>query len=153
MNLSELLNAGRVRHNIVSSSKKAVLETLSELLASELPSITTQDVFNCLCNRERLGSTGLGQGVAIPHGRIAKLDVPVASFLSLGTGVAFDAPDNQPVDLVFGLLVPEEATEEHLQILAAIAGLFSKEGFAGSLRKCRSSEQLLELIINNSTND
>lgn len=146
MKLSELLCAERVRHNVEASSKKTVLEILSELLSADFPSVTTREIFNCLVNREKLGSTGLGQGVAIPHGRINKIEKPVCVFLRLKTAVDFDAPDNEPVDLVFGLIVPEESTEEHLQILSGIAEQFSQPGFAESLRDAHSSEQLLELL-------
>jgi len=146
MKLSELLCAERVRHNVEASSKKAVLEILSELLSVDFPSVTTREIFNCLVNREKLGSTGLGQGVAIPHGRINKIEKPMCVFLHLKTAVDFDAPDNKPVDLVFGLIVPEESTDEHLQILSGIAEQFSQPGFAESLRNTHSSGQLLELI-------
>ena len=146
MNLSELLTAGRVRHNVEATSKKGVLENLAEVLAGEFPSITTRDVFNCLVNREKLGSTGLGHGVAIPHGRIGKIEKPVCVLLHLKKAVDFESPDNKPVDLVFGLIVPEEATDEHLQILSGIAELFSQPDFADALRKSRSPEQLHELV-------
>lgn len=146
MNLSLLISAGGVRNNVVASSKKAALEHLAEILSSEVTSLTTQDVLNCLINREKLGSTGLGHGVAIPHGRIGVIDQPAAAFLKLQEAVDFDAVDNQPVDLVFGLLVPEDSTEEHLQILSSIAEKFSQPGFADSLRKSASTDQLLQLL-------
>lgn len=153
MSLIELLDADRVRHNLQASSKKAVLESLAELLASHCPSVTAQEVFNCLVNREKLGSTALGRGVAIPHGRLGKMDKPVVGVLHLEDAVDFDAPDQQPVKLVFGLLVPEESTDEHLQILAGIAELLSHVDFAESLLNSSSSGELLDLLIRGPDDD
>ncbi|MCG8324584.1 MAG: PTS sugar transporter subunit IIA [Thiotrichales bacterium] len=146
MKFSDLLSSGRVRHRIDASSKKAVLEMLAEILATDIPTITSRDIFDCLVSREKLGSTGLGQGVAIPHGRIASIESPICAFMLLNKAVDFDAPDNEYVDLVFSLIVPEESTEEHLQILAGIAEQFSREGFPDALRRTSSAEELLGLI-------
>lgn len=153
MNLSELLNPERVRHNIEAGSKKAALENLSGLLAHNCPSVTAQEIFNTLINREKLGSTGLGKGAAIPHGRLGNLEKPVAAVLHLKEAVDFDAPDRQPVNLIFGLLVPEESTDEHLQILAGIAELLSQEGFVEALAGSASAADLLQLLARGPNND
>jgi PTS system nitrogen regulatory IIA component len=105
------------------------------------------DIFNRLIERERLGSTGLGHGVALPHARIGDRDVTVGAFIKLDQGVDFDSPDNEPADLLFALLVPEAHTDEHLQILASLAGMFSDNEFCASLRECKTSEQLYEKIV------
>jgi len=146
MQISALLSPSRVACHQDSSSKKRSLELLSQLLSSSLPAYSEGELFDSLISRERLGSTGLGHGVALPHGRISGLEAPIAAFMSLPTGVDYDAIDSQPVDLLFALLVPAESTDEHLQILARLAAMFSDADLCGELRACASSEQCLELI-------
>lgn len=107
-----------------STSKKRVFERVG-ILFENTRQISRSQVFDSLFAREKLGSTGLGHGVAIPHGRIKGLREAVAAFVRLGTPVPFDAPDGKPVNLLFVLLVPEQATEQHLQILSELAQMFS----------------------------
>ena len=130
------------RENV--GSKKRLLEYSSELLASSSPGLSQNEIFNALINREKLGSTGLGKGVAIPHGRIASLERPVCAFVKLASPVDFDATDGQPVDLIFTLLVPEDSTEEHLQVLSTIAEIFSNASISMALRQCETDSCLLE---------
>lgn len=146
MQLAEFLapNAVSARDDI--TSKKRVLEEISRLLAASAEFVAEKDVFASLVNREKLGSTGLGEGVAIPHGRVKGLDGAVAAFIRLDHGVDYDAADEQPVDLVFGLLVPQEATGEHLQILAQIAEMFQDEKQLAALREAADGEALHALI-------
>lgn len=146
MLISELLQPARVACHQESSSKKRSLEIMSHLLASALPAFSEGELFDSLIGRERLGSTGLGHGVALPHGRLNGLDAPIGAFVSLQTGIDYDAIDNAPVDLMFALLVPEESTDEHLQILARLAAMFSDSEFCRALRECSSSEQCLDQI-------
>jgi mannitol/fructose-specific phosphotransferase system IIA component (Ntr-type) len=101
------------------------------------------DIFDSLLNRERLGSTGLGTGVAIPHGRMTGIDAPVGAIITLKNGVDYDAVDHQPVDLLFALVVPEASTDEHLQILATLARMFSDRKLCENLRASQDAEQLL----------
>ncbi len=125
MNLiASLLSPSNVVLDLEVSSKKRMFEQAG-LLFENNQGIGRSVVFDSLFARERLGSTGLGQGVAIPHGRIKGLKDPVGAFLRLKTPVPFDAPDGRPVTLVFVLLVPEQATEQHLQILSELAQMFS----------------------------
>jgi PTS system nitrogen regulatory IIA component len=125
MNLiSKLLPPANVVLDLEVSSKKRMFEQVG-LLFENNQGIARSLVFDSLFARERLGSTGLGQGVAIPHGRIKGLKDPVGAFLRLKTAVAFDAPDGRAVNLIFVLLVPEQATEQHLQILSELAQMFS----------------------------
>ncbi len=147
MRISELLNPDRVACRQESASKKRSLEILSKLLADALPEFTETEIFNSLIGRERLGSTGLGKGVALPHGRLQGLKQPIAAVVTLTEGVDFDAIDGIPVDLMFALLVPEESTDEHLQILARLAQMFISTEFCKNLRNCNSSEQCYRLII------
>ena len=147
MRLISILDSARIRCNAPAASKKRVLEVLSELLieATDNP-VTPYAVFDCLVNRERLGSTALGFGVALPHGRMAKISEPVGAFLSVEQGVDFDSPDGGRVDLVFGLLVPEDSTEEHLQILSELASLFDQDDLRASLRASDSPAAVFELL-------
>jgi len=129
------------------SSKKRALEQLSELLVSATPSLTQTEVFEGLVARERLGSTGLGHGAAIPHGRLKAVTRPVCAFMQLQAGVDFDAVDNQPVDLICALLVPEESTSEHLELLAMLAEIFGDETFCKQLRAADSDAALYRLLV------
>lgn len=146
MNISELVHLDCVQCCPEIGSKKRLLEDISELLARNAPQLSQNEIFESLINREKLGSTGLGKGVAIPHGRMASLEHPTCAFIKLDTPVEFDAMDEQPVDLVFALLVPEESTEEHLQILSTIAELFSNEHFCTSMRQCTSNDCVYQLL-------
>lgn len=142
MNLSQLIAPDRVICLPNISSKKRLLEKLSQLLAQGALGLNHGDIFNRLIERERLGSTGLGHGVALPHGRIADLDQSVGAFIKLDQAIDFDSTDGQPTDLLFALLVPEFHTEEHLQILASLAGMFSNMEFCKQLRHCTNDEEL-----------
>ena len=143
MKITSLLSNDRVVCSDDIASKKRLLELLSELLGKSSPQLSQQAIFDALVNREKLGSTGLGKGVAIPHGRMASLEEPVCAFIEVKTPVDFDAADGQPVDLVFCLLVPEDSTEEHLQVLSTIAEIFSNPSMCSSLRECDSGECIL----------
>ncbi|MDQ1363874.1 MAG: nitrogen system component [Pseudomonadota bacterium] len=142
MNLNHLIAPDRVicLHDI--SSKKRLLEKLSQLLAQGALGLNHGEIFNRLVERERLGSTGLGHGVALPHGRIPHLDQSIGAFIRLEQPVDFDSIDGQPTDLLFGLLVPDQHTDEHLQILASLAGMFSNPVFCSKLRQCRTNDDL-----------
>lgn len=146
MNLSSLLAPERVACCPEIGSKKRVMEFLSERLASGLDDDAGSEIFDSLLARERLGSTGLGHGVAIPHGRMADLDGPVAAFARLERGIDYDAPDRQPVDLIFALIVPREATEEHLRILSTLARLFSDHDMVARLRAAEGSDALFAVL-------
>jgi len=146
---SGILESTRVSIADPASSKKRVLEHAARLLAvegDEGPS--AEQVFERLLERERLGSTGLTGGVALPHARIPQLKDTRGAFLRLAEGVEFDALDGEPVDLVFALLVPEEANEEHLQLLAHLAGRFKDAALRLRLREAEADEALRLLIDN-----
>jgi len=122
--LSRILPAGNVVLDLVATSKKRVFEQAG-LLFENQHGLARSTVFDSLFARERLGSTALGQGVAVPHGRVKHLSAPLAAFMRLRDPIAFDAPDNQPVSMLLVLLVPETATQQHLDILAELAQLMS----------------------------
>ena len=121
---------------VQASSKKRVLETIAEQIHHLDETLNDADIFNNLVSRERLGSTGIGQGIAIPHCRVEGLDRVIGVLMTLEEPVDFDAIDNQPVDLVFALIVPKEATSEHLELLSQLAEKFNDAGFCQKLRQC-----------------
>ena len=146
MRISDILTSERIICNVNLSSKKAALETLSGLIASASIQVNEQEVFNSLLSRERLGGTGLGNGIALPHGRLKDGLSTIAAFIKLKQGVDYDALDHQPVDLIFALLVPEHSTEEHLQVLARLAEMFDKPEFLAQLRREESKEAIYGLL-------
>lgn len=146
MKLAEVLDASRIQLDQSLTSKKRVLEEISGLLGGTSTDPGTDQVFNALLAREKLGSTGLGHGVAIPHGRIAESDRTVAAFIRLRHGIDYDAHDGQAVDLVFGLIVPQSATEEHLKLLAAVAEKFSDDAFCTRIRSAATVEEAAGLL-------
>jgi PTS system nitrogen regulatory IIA component len=147
MKLAEILSAGRVASGVSVTSKKRALEEIAKLLAQGAPSVSHVDILNSLANREKLGSTGMGRGVAIPHGRIAGISGSIGAFLRLKHAVDYETHDGRPVDLVFGLLVPQHATGEHLQHLAAIAEKFSDDAFCAEVREAADEAALHALLI------
>ncbi len=144
---ANFIDQERIGCQVEANSKKRVLEHLGNLLAQTLPGLTQDLIFDRLLERERLGSTGLGQGIALPHARMKEVQQAYGAFVQLKNGVEFDAFDNQPVDLAFALLVPESATEEHLQLLAALASMFSNPKVCADLRESASPNEVLHKIL------
>ena len=142
MPLDKMLSANRVLCGTECTSKKRALETLADLITSSVPSLNADDLFQQLITRERLGSTGIGEGIAIPHCRFPTGGVSVCAVMTLCNPIDFDAVDNQPVDLIFAMLVPEDADNDHLQNLAALAEALQGEGYAETLRAADSSNAL-----------
>jgi len=145
MNLATLLPLERVCCNADINSKKRALHELSELLAMTHPKLRVEEVFDSLLSRERLGTTGLGKGVAIPHGRL-DIDTASAALITLKKGIDYDAPDTQSVDVFFALVVPEQSTDEHLNTLAHLAEMMADEHFMTLLRKQKSCQSLHGLV-------
>jgi len=148
MNIIDILSIDCIKSSVNVSSKKKVLEKLGALITTQNPDISEDEIFESLVSRERLGSTGIGHGVAIPHGRVRTGGKCIGCFMQLENAVDFDAIDGEAVDLVFGLLVPEDSTDEHLQILSTLATLFSNETICDKLREATSAEAIRELITN-----
>lgn len=146
MDIADILAVERVASASDVASKKRVLQKLSELLALSGTDLAEGEVFDALIARERLGSTGLGRGVALPHGRAARGERTTAAFLRLDQGVDYDAPDGEPVDLLFGLLVPQACTDEHLQLLASLAEMFSDAAFRERLRSRDDRDGVYRLL-------
>ncbi|MBX2825354.1 MAG: PTS sugar transporter subunit IIA [Gammaproteobacteria bacterium] len=149
--LSDLLSPQSLHCRCEIKSKKKALQTVAELLGTQLQDdeLSEMDFLDALIAREKLGSTGLGHGVSIPHGRIKGLEQPFASLITLAEGIDYDAPDNEKVDIVMGLVVPEHCNDEHLQILASLASVFSADEFRDDLRKCTSPEDMLKVVQKN----
>lgn len=148
MNLADILTAERTRILDNVNSKKRALEYLSEILSEATPYLTATEIFTALIARERLGSTGLGDGVAIPHGRLKGLDECVGAVIRLpGDGVPFEAPDGKPVNILFGLLVPQESTELHLNVLRTLAEMFTDETHLTRLREASSDSELYRIML------
>jgi PTS system nitrogen regulatory IIA component len=143
--LANLLSAEQVLLDLDASSKKRVFEQAGMLFEARL-GLARSTIFDSLFAREKLGSTGLGQGVAIPHGRIKGLKQAAGAFLRLANPVPFDSPDGRPVDLLFVLLVPEQATEQHLQILSELAQRFSERTFREKLQAAADPAAIVALF-------
>ncbi len=146
MRIIDLLAPERVACKAELSSKKRALEHISTLVSEGNPALEQADVFASLLAREKLGSTGLGEGVALPHGRVASVKQALGGFVTLAQGIDFDALDGAPVDLMFALIVPEDSTSEHLAILAQLAEMFRDHAFCSKLRATDSAEELLRLL-------
>lgn len=143
--LSNLLSASQVLLELDASSKKRVFEQAGMLFEKHL-GLARTIVFDSLFAREKLGSTGLGQGIAIPHGRIKGLKQAAGAFLRLVNPVPFDSPDGRPVNLLFVLLVPEQATEQHLQILSELAQRFAERSFREALQAAAAASEIVALF-------
>ena len=143
--LTNILSASQVLLDLDAGSKKRVFEQAGMLFENHL-GLARAIVFDSLFAREKLGSTGLGQGIAIPHGRIKGLKQAAGAFLRLSNPVPFDSPDGRPVNLLFVLLVPEQATEEHLQILSELAQRFAERPFREALLAAQDSKAIVTLF-------
>lgn len=146
MNLiSKLLLPGNILLDSESTSKKRVFERVG-LLFENSHQISRSQVFDSLFAREKLGSTGLGQGVAIPHGRVKNLREGIAAFVKTQNAIPFDSPDGLPVNMIFVLLVPERATDLHLQLLAELAQMFSNKSFREQLQNSNDPAVIYQLF-------
>ncbi|MEM6665160.1 MAG: PTS IIA-like nitrogen regulatory protein PtsN [Pseudomonadota bacterium] len=145
MELQDFIKENAVIAGLKVSSKKQLLRELSEEVAKHL-SVDEREVFDTLLQREKLGSTGVGNGVAIPHGKLKALDHVFGLLVTLDQPIDFDAPDNGPVDLIFVLLAPESAGADHLKALARIARLVRTGDAAAKLRASRTAAALYAIL-------
>ena len=146
MNLiAPLITADTTLLDMSFSSKKKLFEHAAELFA-QTHGLKSTDIFTSLFERERLGSTALGYGIAIPHGRIKGLKDASGALYRLKTPLEFDAPDNQPVSLCFVLLVPKDANERHLQILGELAQFFGDEAMRAKMLGAATPSELIALV-------
>lgn len=149
MHLSNVLSLDCTKSAVHCSSKKRALEIISEIAAEHLDQ-NPQPLFECILNREKMGSTGIGNGIAIPHGRIQNSDKAIAILIQCQDPIQFDAIDNQPVDLLFALLVPDAQCKEHLKTLSSMAEKLSNKQVCKQLRTARSDEELYQIMTNES---
>ena len=146
MTISALLTKDNIFIDTNITSKKRLLEFIANQSSSTIEEDEKNKLYCNLLDRERLGSTGLGRGFAVPHARMENLDEAFGVFIKLNQAINFDAPDNIPVDLVFAIVIPEQATDQHLQILSALAKIFSQPDVCESIRQAESSEEIISLI-------
>jgi len=147
MKIADILSPDAVLYNLKAKSKKQLLTELAEVAAKKT-GLDAAVVLDALVERERLGTTGIGMGVALPHTRLAKLKKIFCGFAT-SEPIDFDSVDNKPVDLVFILLVPEEAGADHLKALARLSRLLRNEQTVEALRKAESAKDLYRLILEN----
>ena len=147
MTLDEFIKPDSVLCNARARSKKHCLEILSELLVRRVPHIANEEIFERLIERERLGCTSLGQGVAFPHCRVEGLDSIIAALIKLSEPIDFDAADGEPVDIVFGLILPTAIDASHQAQIGGIADLLGDHALRGKLRAANTSNELHDVLI------
>lgn len=145
--LKSILTPERTLHGAPGNSKKRVLENIANFICNDIPFLNANEIFDKLLSRERLGSTALGNGIAIPHCRVHNCKSIVGTLIRLGHPVDFDANDSKDIDLLFVLLVPEQAQDEHLQVLATLAEKFSNPDFCQKLRSATDNDSLYDAVI------
>ncbi len=146
MQLSEVLSLDCTKSAVQCSSKKRALEIISEIAANHTGQNATE-LFECMLSREKMGSTGIGNGIAIPHARMASSDNAVAVLLQCEEPIEFDSIDNRPVDLLFALFVPEEQCKEHLKTLSSMAERLNDKQVLKQLRKAQSDQELYDIMV------
>jgi PTS system nitrogen regulatory IIA component len=150
MLLEEIIKPDSVLCNAQARSKKHCLEILSELLVRQVPHIASEDIFERLIERERLGCTSLDQGVAFPHCRVKGLDTNIAALMKLSEPVDFDSADGELVDIVFGMMVPADINASHQANICSIADLLGDRALRQKMRVASSSNDLYDSLIDSS---
>lgn len=146
MQLSEILTTSCTLCDVNVSSKKRILEKISHLASHTVNDIEEHELLESLLNREKMGSTGIGNGIAIPHGRLPNANKAIAVLVTTEKAIDFDAIDNREVDIFVALFVPENSCQEHLDTLQNIAKLFSNKSMLKQVRKCSDDQSLYNLI-------
>ncbi|MEH0666756.1 PTS IIA-like nitrogen regulatory protein PtsN [Vibrio scophthalmi] len=147
MQLREILTLDCTKSAVQCTSKKRALEMISEIVADKTGQSSTE-LFECMLSREKMGSTGIGNGIAIPHARMQSSDKAIAVLLQCESPVEFDSIDNRPVDLMFALLVPDEQCKEHLKTLSSMAERLNDKQVLKQLRKAQSDQELYDIMVN-----
>lgn len=150
MQLEQIIKPDSVLCNATARSKKHCLEILSELLVRSYPEIASDLIFRCLNDRERLGCTGLDRGAAFPHCRVADIEASNAALIKLSEPVDFDAADGEPVDLVFGMMVPTVLDDSHYADIKMVTRVMADEGLRSRLRGMNSSSDLYDALLDGS---
>lgn len=144
--IQSILTPELTQCSLPGSSKKKVLQEVARIVALHNPDLEENAIFDNLIAREKLGSTGVGQGIAIPHSRLKDCKKVIGCLFKLKEPIGFDAIDNEPVDILFVLIVPQEATSEHLELLSQIAEKFNDGALCAKLREATSDAELFEII-------
>jgi PTS system nitrogen regulatory IIA component len=148
MHLADIISPERVVSNVHAKSKKRAFETISDMIASNVDvSMGANDIFDSLIARERLGTTAIGHGIAIPHGRAKETSKTIGAFVQLSDGIDCDALDDKAVKLIFAVLVPENTNEEHLQLLARLAQMFKNSELREKLLAASDNKTLYDLLV------
>ncbi|WP_114787772.1 PTS IIA-like nitrogen regulatory protein PtsN [Vibrio tetraodonis] len=147
MRLSEILSLDCTKSAVQCTSKKRALEMISEIVAMRTGQNPTE-LFECMLSREKVGSTGIGNGIAIPHARMHSTDQAIAVLLQCESPIEFDSVDNRPVDLLFALLVPDAQCKEHLKTLSSMAERLNNKQVLKQLRKAKSDQELYDIMVN-----
>lgn len=146
MKLQDILTADCTFSHQAIKSKKRILEEICTIAATKISELSHQELLDGLMEREKMGSTGIGNGIAIPHGRLKDSTQVIAVLITTEEPINFDAIDNRPVDIYIGLFVPENCCEEHLSTLQSIAQIFSDKANSKKIRKCSSDDELYQLV-------
>ncbi|WP_278383891.1 PTS IIA-like nitrogen regulatory protein PtsN [Alteromonas mediterranea] len=146
MDIQAIVSLDRTECAVQCNSKKRILEIIADIAAKNNDNIDQATVLNSLMSRERMGSTGIGNGIALPHGRLPGLEKVIAIVVTSTPAINFDALDEKPVDIFFALLVPEEQTEGHLQTLATVAGKLSDKETIKAIRRATTSDDILSAL-------
>lgn len=148
ISMQRVLSKDQTYCNLEIDSKKRLLETIASLMQqASNGAMNSQTIYEALLERERLGSTAIGSGVALPHARLESLSKPVGLFIRLANGINFDAEDNQSVDLIFALIVPQEQNDDYLNIMSQLAKRFRNPELLKQLRRCEESDDLYHLLV------
>ncbi|MGB3724152.1 MAG: PTS IIA-like nitrogen regulatory protein PtsN [Glaciecola sp.] len=146
MIINDIISLDRTQCSVECNSKKRIFETISEIAVKQSPELDQVEVLASLVNREKMGSTGIGNGIAIPHGRIKGLTNMIAVILTSNKPIEFDAIDSQPVDIFFAILVPDEQTNQHLEALSGIARKLSNKDIVKAIRKAENKNQIVAAL-------
>ena len=144
MHIDEILSPKRIGLRLTVSTREGLLEELSALLSADQPTLNRQTVLDSLLERERIGNTGIGHGIALPHGRLKDLPRPIGAFATLAQGMDYHAIDDKPVTMAFALLVPDDAAEEHLILLSRLAGIFRNYDTRQELLAAQTTEEICQ---------
>jgi len=148
---SDLLSPARILAGVRINSKKRLFEQISTTFTKKSPDLNSREIFESICAREHLGTTALGNGIAVPHGRINGTNEVQALFLQLSKPLPFDAEDGKPVDLIFALIIPGECTEDHKKLLSDIVERFSEPDLLEQLREAADANEIWQLLSSSHT--
>lgn len=146
MIINDIISLDRTQCSVECQSKKRIFEVISEIAVQQSPELDQVEVLSSLLSREKMGSTGIGNGIAIPHGRIKGLSNMIAVIITSNQPIEFDAIDSMPVDIFFAILVPDEQTSQHLEALSGIARKLSNKDIVKALRKAENKNQIVAAL-------